>query len=185
MTSEATVQRNVRYSLKVGIDPNAVAAVKSRAEVREAIVKATQIVTDMDVEVIKGDRRDKPAVAARQAVIWLMIENMPKISQSEIARWMHRDHTTIIHSKQIITEEYAKGGTSRTELIDDIRKVAQGILAGLIDKRAIREMLNPKIEAEAVPEDPVKALDEEARSPARHLSRHGRVDARGVIILNP
>jgi len=181
MKTEGVVQRELRYSMRTDVDQDSVASIRSREEVRKAILKAAEIVTGLEPDVIKGGRRDRRSTNTRHAVIWLMLENMPRMSQSEIARQLGKDHTTILHARLMIEQEYANGGGDRTKLIDGIRQCAHEVLIGKMPAENIPAAMVPA----PAPETPAQVLFREQPKPAKFVSRHGRVDEFGAIICNP
>ena len=66
----------------------------------QRISRIVPAVTGISWERIKGKRRDQPVVNARWLAINMLSECGGKYSCSQIARFLDKDHTTILHAKK-------------------------------------------------------------------------------------
>lgn len=48
----------------------------------------------------KSKKRDRILFKARVDFTWIILNHVPKYNMNEIAKFMNRDHTTIIHQKK-------------------------------------------------------------------------------------
>lgn len=87
------------------------------------IIDAVKAVTGATELEILSRRRDKHLVVARCVIIQLMLD-MTDMSQSEIARVLNRDHTTISYVKKKMAKR-GRGATAlNTKLAQAKRKLA-------------------------------------------------------------
>jgi len=87
------------------------------------IINAVKAVTGATELEILSRRRDKHLVVARCIIIQLMLD-MTDMSQSEIARVLNRDHTTISYVKKKMAKR-GRGATAlNTKLAQAKRKLA-------------------------------------------------------------
>ena len=87
------------------------------------IINAVKAVTGATELEILSRRRDKHLVVARCIIIQLMLD-MTDMSQSEIARVLNRDHTTISYVKKKMSKR-GRGATAlNTKLAQAKRKLA-------------------------------------------------------------
>ena len=66
----------------------------------QRIMRIVPAVTGISWERIKGKQRDQPVVNARWLAINMLTECGGKYSCSQIARFLDKDHTTILHAKK-------------------------------------------------------------------------------------
>ena len=66
----------------------------------QRIMRIVPAVTAISWERIKGKQRDQPVVNARWLAINMLSECSGKYSCSQIARFLNKDHTTILHAKK-------------------------------------------------------------------------------------
>jgi chromosomal replication initiation ATPase DnaA len=58
----------------------------------------------LTVALLRGPRRERALPPARFAAVALLLEFCPEMSLTQLARIMHRDHTTIIHARRRAAE---------------------------------------------------------------------------------
>lgn len=73
-------------------------------------------------ESIKGERREKRFVKARQLTIYILREDF-KFSLTQIGRCMNRDHSTVLHSIRSVNRQIAKG----EQVIKDLEKIREAL----------------------------------------------------------
>lgn len=73
---------------------------------RAVLLKLVSQHSKIDAALIKGRKRDKPIVQARQALMWLALKWGVNASTTSVGDWFDRDHSTVCHSVRKVNENW-------------------------------------------------------------------------------
>lgn len=86
----------------------------TRGSLTEAILRRVSMEHGVPVSDIRGDRRFRDIVTARQAAMYALATERPELSYSAIARIFNRDHTTAMHNLQVYAERNGLPAVTRS-----------------------------------------------------------------------
>lgn len=104
----------------------------------KALFRVVHAHTGYDQWSITGPRRVHDLIIVRQSAIHLAITQLPDLSLSHIARIFGRDHTTIMHARDMVKSEMAVGHGPRLTLIASLAPYLEEAIADIMAGRSCR-----------------------------------------------
>ena len=84
------------------------------------IVKACCEHFGVSEEKLRGNKRLKPIVMARQIAQFLIVTNISHVSLTSVGRWFNRHHSSILHSREEIKFQISVEGSDYQLAYDEI-----------------------------------------------------------------